>query len=185
MNDGKTEHIMMAYVQIMGNMIMDPSLVDQTPFEDVKRRGALGEQSDGGVVAINHTQPQLNTLASSTWASVTTGFSAALGIEDNNSIPSIQSTLTSRNVPLLCSAQTLLLVDTKLAPGDNKSYLYTFRVPNGLPPTHRGRACKVQYNARVSMQQTATTTSRKATQRFEFPFRMLSAVDGETCMSCI
>ena len=43
---------MMGYAQIIGSFTLDGSLVNQAPFEDVKRRGALGGQSGGGVVGL-------------------------------------------------------------------------------------------------------------------------------------
>ncbi len=47
-----SETLLMGYAQVNATFALDGALVDQTPFEEVKRKGFLGGQAGGGVVGL-------------------------------------------------------------------------------------------------------------------------------------
>ena len=46
------ETLMMGYVQLTGAFVLDGSLINQSPFEPIKKKGVIGGQGGGGVVGV-------------------------------------------------------------------------------------------------------------------------------------
>lgn len=60
----RPESLMMGYAQVMGSFILDGSLVNQAPFEEVKRKGVVGGQGGGGVVGVERTKRESGLFGS-------------------------------------------------------------------------------------------------------------------------
>lgn len=173
------EHIMMAYVQTVGSFTLDGSLIDQTPFEQIKQ---LDIMTRGGVVGIEAQKPSTNFFGALTWSAIgDISLDAVLGKDQKSSIKDLKSTVNHKTIPLLSTPQSLLCVDLRLAPGEHKSCAYTFRLPRGLPPTHKGRAIKVNYHIKVGVQRPGELNSaKKRVTAVDIPFRVMGGVNGRS-----
>jgi hypothetical protein len=166
---------MMAYAQTMGYFILDGSLVNAAPFEEVKRKGVQG---GGGVVGIERAKRSSGMFGAFSWGNIGESLGGLLGADDMSSMAQMKANAGSRNIPLLATPQNLLFVDLRLAPGDSRSYNYRFQLPRGLPPSYRGRAIKVFYHIALGVQR----PEGQAIKTIEIPFRILGSYNsrGET-----
>lgn len=115
------------------------------------------------------------------WGSIGESLTGLLGMDEMSSMREMQSLANMKNVPLLSTPQSILCVDLRLAPGESRSYSYKFRVPTGLPPSHKGRSIKVQYNLRLGVQRSGKLDDQQNVKFIEIPFHVLGSVsnDGE------
>jgi len=169
------ETLMMGYAQTMGHFTLDGSLVNAAPFEEVKRKGVQG---GGGVVGIERSKRSSGMFGAFSWGNIGESLSGLLGPDDMSSMAQMKATASSKAIPLLSTPQSLLFVDLSLAPGESRSYRYRFMLPRGLPPSHRGRAIKVNYHLTIGVQRPGAP----AVKRIEIPFRVLGSYNsrGET-----
>ncbi|KAL1647359.1 Golgi membrane exchange factor (Ric1p-Rgp1p) subunit [Diplodia intermedia] len=170
----KPEVLMMGYAQVMGSFTLDGSLINQGPFEEVKRKGVMGGQGGGGVVGIERTKRDSGLFGALGWSNLGESIGGLLGGAEPSSIREMRSVASAKTVPLLSTPQSILFVDLKLAPGEEKSYTYTFTLPRGLPPTHKGRAMKVNYHLNIGTQRPGT--SARAVRSVTVPFRVFGSV---------
>jgi len=174
------EHLMMAYAQTMGFFSLDGSLVNQAPFEEVKRKGVVGGQGGGGVVGVG-SKRESGLFGSLGWGNIGESLTGLLGMDEMSSMKEMRSLASMKNIPLLSTPQSILCVDLRLAPGESRSYSYKFKIPTGLPPSHKGRSIKVQYNLRLGVQRSGKLNEQQNMKFIEIPFRVLGSVsnDGE------
>lgn len=177
-----SETLMMGYAKISGSFTLDGSLVNQAPFEEVKRKGVVGGQGGGGVVGIERSKRDSGLFGSLGWSSFGQSLGEILGTAEPSSMREMKHIASSKTVPLLSTPQSILFVDLKLAPGESRKYKYTFKLPKGLPPSHKGRAMKVSYQLVVGTQRPGSSASQQAMRQVEIPFRVFSSVNarGET-----
>lgn len=175
-----TETLMMGYVQTMGSFILDGSLVNQAPFEDVKRKGVVGGQGGGGVVGVERSKRESGMFGGFGWGNIGESLGGLLGGGEMSSIKEMRNVASSKTIPLLSTPQSILFVNMQLAPGETKSYSYRFRLPRGLPPTHKGRAIKVQYHLTIGIQRPG---GKQQVKHIEIPFRVLGSVNSKFCQS--
>jgi hypothetical protein len=140
---------MMGHAQTTGHFTLDGSLVNAAPFEDVKRKGVQG---GGGVVGVERSKRASGMFGAFSWGNLGESIGGLLGNDDMSSMAQMKATASSKTVPLLSTPQSLLFVDLCLAPGESASYHYTFALPRGLPPSHRGRAIKISYHISLGIQ---------------------------------
>jgi RAB6A-GEF complex partner protein 2 len=183
------ETLMMAYAQTVGSFTLDGSLVNTAPFEEVKRRCA---QTSGGVVGLDHSSRSSqrnsgmfgntalgNAFGGFGWGTIGNigeSLNNLLGSDDMSSMAQMKATASSKEIPLLSTPQSLLFVDLTLAPGECRSYSYRFQLPRGLPPSHRGRAMKVNYHLSIGVQRPGSDS--QAVRRLEIPFRVLGSYNS-------
>ncbi len=172
------EILMMGYGQIVGSFTLDGSLVNQSPFEEVKKKGIVGGQGGGGVVRNESAKRDSGMLGSLGWGSIGASLGGLLGGNELSSIKEASSSTNAKSVPVLSTPQSILFVDLRLAPGESKSYKYVHPLPKGLPPTHKGRAMKISYSLVVGTQRTAKMTQQHLVQHANIPFRVLTSVNG-------
>ena len=141
----------MGYAQIHGSFTLDGSLISQAPFEEVKRKGAVGGQG-GGVIGVETNKRDSGLLRGFGWANLGDSLGGLLGGGELSSIKEMRGIASSRSVPLLSTPQSILFVDLRLAPGESRVYKYSFKLPRGLPPTHRGKAIKISYKLVIGTQ---------------------------------
>ncbi len=170
------ETLMMGYAQIYGSFTLDGSLVNQAPFEEVKRKGVLGGQG-GGVVGVETSKRDSGLLRGFGWGTIGESLGGLLSGGELSSIKDMRGIASSKSVPLLSTPQSILFVDLRLAPGESRSYNYTFKLPRGLPPSHRGKAIKVLYNLVIGTQRPGGTKEQQI-KSVEVPFRILGSVNG-------
>ena len=177
------ETLMMGYGQITGSFVVDNSLVNQGPFDEVKRKGVIGGQRGGGVVGVDNARNDGGLFGSLGWSNIGESLGGLLGGSELSSIKEMKSIANAKPIPILSTPQSILFVDLRLSPGQSRSYTYTYSLPAGIPPTHKGRCFKIFYNLLVGTQRVGTSTQHQV--RFlEVPFRVLPGVDGKDLMPC-
>jgi RAB6A-GEF complex partner protein 2 len=170
---------MMGYAQILGSFTLDGSLVNQAPFEEVKRKGIVGGQGGGGVVGVERSKRESGLFGALGWGNIGESISGILGGGELSSIKEMKSIASSKAIPLLSTPQSILFVDLKLAPGESRSYSYTFKLPRGLPPTYKGRAIKVSYHLTIGTHRPNAAKDQQQVKSVDVPFRVLGSVNSE------
>lgn len=175
----QSESIMMGYAQIQGSFTLDGSLVDLAPFEQVKKKAVVGGQG-GGVVGVGTAKRDSGLLGGFGWGSISNSIGELLGGGELSSMRDMRGIANSKAIPLLSTPQSILFVDMKLAPGESRAFEYAFRMPRGLPPTHRGKAAKITYSLVIGTQRAGGSREQRV-RSVEVPFRVLGGVnrDGE------
>jgi len=173
------EILMMGYAQIAGSFTLDGSLVNQSPFEEAKKKGIVGAQAGGGVVRNESTKRDSGLLRSFGWGNIGESLGGLLGGNEYSSITEARTSPNARSVPILSTPQSILFVDLRLGPGESKSYFYRHPLPKGIPPSHKGRAIKIAYNLVVGTQRAAKTSQQHQMQHADVPFRVLTGVNGK------
>lgn len=169
------EVLMMGYAQIHGSFTLDGSLVNQNPFEEVKRKGVSGGQG-GGVIGIEASKRESGLLRAFGWGNIGESIGGLLGGGELSSIKEMRGIANSKAIPLLSTPHAILFVDLRLLPGQSRSYHYSFKLPKGLPPTHRGRAIKISYNLTIGVQRPGGAKEQNI-KTVEIPFRLLGSVN--------
>lgn len=170
------ETLMMGYAQINGSFTLDASLISQTPFDEVKRKGAVGGQG-GGVIGLETSKRESGLLKSFGWGNIGESLGGLLGGGELSSMKDMRGIASSRSIPLLSTPQSILFVDLRLAPGESRSYEYSFKLPRGLPPSHRGKAIKISYKLVIGTQRPGGSKEQQV-RSVEVPFRILGSVNN-------
>ncbi|KAF2460210.1 Rgp1-domain-containing protein [Lineolata rhizophorae] len=172
------ESLMMGYVQLMGSFMLDGSLVNQAPFEEVKRKGVVGGQGGGGVVGVERPVKRDSGLFGALgWSNIGESLGGLLGNGEPSSIREMRGIANSKAIPLISTPQSILFVDLTLAPGESRSFRYSFKLPRGLPPTHKGRVMKVNYNLSIGTQRPGVASKDRLVKHVEVPFRVFGSVN--------
>jgi hypothetical protein len=169
------EALMMGYAQVQGSFTLDGSLVDLGPFEQIKRKAVVGGQG-GGVIGVETSKRDSGLLRGFGWGSLTSSIGELLGGGELSSIKEMRGIASSKSIPLLSTPQSILFVDLKLGPGESKTYEYVFKLPKGLPPTHRGKVMKISYSLVIGTQRPGGAREQQVTS-VEIPFRVLGSVN--------
>ena len=121
------ENISWAFVQIVGQFIVDTNYIDSKPF-DILREKVMYQSpgSSGGF-----------------------GGGGMLG-------PTSPAKSGSKNaLPLFNTPPSILFIDQSLSPGESKTYMYEILLPAVLPPSHRGKVIRFQYKLIVGLQKSS------------------------------
>lgn len=170
------ESLMMGYAQIQGSFVLDGSLVSLAPFEQVKKKGAVGGRGSG-VIGVESVKKDGGIFRGLGWGSISNSLGDLLGGGELSTIKDIRGVVNSRAIPLLSTPQSILFVDLQLAPGESRSFDYSFCLPKGLPPTHRGKTIKISYNLVIGTQRAGGVREQQV-RSVEIPFRVLGSVNG-------
>ena len=177
----RVESLLMGYGQVTASFMLDGALVDQTPFEEVKRKGFLGGQGGGGVVGVKSSTNSGGLLSGFNLNSIGESLGGLLGGQDLSSLKEMKDVASSRTIPLLSTPQSLLFIDLTLMPGDEKSFSFSFSLPQGLPASYKGKTIKINYNLNIGIQGAPGEKSVRSIRRVSIPFKVFSGVssDGE------
>lgn len=171
------ESLMMGFAQVQGSFLLDGSLVSLSPFEQVKKKAAVGGRG-GGVVGLESQKRDSGLLRGLGWNSISSSLGDFLGGNELSSIKEMRGAANSKSVPLLTTPQSILFVDLQLPPGESRSYEYSFRLPRGLPPSHKGKTIKIFYNLVIGTQR-AGGVKEQQVKSVEVPFRVLGGVNSQ------
>ena len=171
------ESLMMGYAQIQGSFLLDGSLVSLGPFEQVKKKAVVGGRG-GGVISLESGKKESSLLRNFGWGSISNSLGDLLGSNELSSMKEMRGAANSKSVPLLSTPQSILFVDLQLAPGESRSYEYTFRLPRGLPPSHKGKTIKIVYSLVIGTQR-AGGAKEQQVKSVEIPFRVLGGVNSQ------
>ncbi|KAK3315326.1 Rgp1-domain-containing protein [Apodospora peruviana] len=170
------EALMMGYAQVQGSFTLDGSLVNLGPFEQVKRKAVVGGHG-GGVIGVETTKRDSGLLRGFGWGNITSSIGELLGGSELSTIKEMRGIASSKSIPLLSTPQSILFVDLQLAPGESKSFEYAFKLPKGLPPTHRGKAMKISYSLVIGTQRPGGAREQQV-KSVDIPFRVLGSVNN-------
>lgn len=85
-----SESLMMGYAQVSGTFTLDGSLIQTSIFDDVKRRGVVG-QMGGGVIGLETNKSDGGFLSGFGWSSFGGGFGGLLGGNNMSSIAEMKT----------------------------------------------------------------------------------------------
>lgn len=175
-----SETLMMGYAQVQGSFVLDGSLVSLGPFEQVKKKGVVGGRG-GGVVGLEPTKPRESGLLKSLgWGNIS-NFSNSigdfLGGGELSTIREMRGAANSKSIPLLNTPQSILFVDLQMAPGQSRTFEYVFKLPKGLPPSHKGKAVKISYSLLIGTQRPGGAKEQQV-RSVDIPFRVLGSVNS-------
>ncbi|KAM0296847.1 hypothetical protein ACHAPQ_005423 [Fusarium lateritium] len=168
------ESLMMGYAQLQGSFSLDGSLVSLGQFDQVKKKAIVGQ--GGGVVGLE-TKRDSSLLGGFGWGRISSSLGDLLGGGELSTIKEMRGVANSKSVPLLTTPQSILFVDLQLAPGESRVFEYSFRLPKGLPPSHRGKTVKITYSLVIGTQR-AGGTKEQQVKSVEVPFRVLGSVNS-------
>ncbi|KAF5671010.1 RGP1-like protein [Fusarium heterosporum] len=168
------ESLMMGYAQLQGSFSLDGSLVSLSQFDQVKKKAIVGQ--GGGVVGLESKRDS-GLLGGFGWGRISSSLGDFLGGGELSTIKEMRGVANSKSVPLLTTPQSILFVDLQLAPGESRVFEYSFRLPKGLPPSHRGKTVKITYSLVIGTQR-AGGSKEQQVKSVEVPFRVLGSVNS-------
>jgi hypothetical protein len=171
--------LLMGYAQISASFTVDGSLINQATFEEVKRKGVVGSQGSGvgSPAAAEKARRNGGLLGALGWSAIEESISGLLSNGDLNGLRDMRGVTSSRSIPLLSTPQSLLFVDLRLSPGEEKSFSFSFTLPKGLPASHKGKAIKFSYNLVIGTQRPSGPKEVQQVNRISVPFRVFSGVN--------
>lgn len=182
-----SQTLMMGYAQISASFTVDGSLINQSAFEEVKRKGVVGGQGSGtgapgpGAARGDKSRKGGGFWGALRWNNIEESLSGLLSNNDLDGLREMRGVSSSKSIPLLSTSQSLLFVDLRLAPGQEQSYSFSFTLPSGLPASHKGKAIKISYNLVIGTQRSSGSKSNEPQRvnRINVPFRVFSGVNGK------
>ena len=178
-----SEILMMGYACLTGSFVLDESLVNGAPFEEVKRKGAIGWQGSGGLVGIEPKKQDSGLLGNLGWKNIGESLGGLLKPAEQSSLRGMKGMGKTKVIPILSTPQTILFIDLSLKPGEAKSYTYSVLLPENIPPSHKGRAIKISYSLIVGIQRQQLKMQQHPVRHIEVPFRVLPSVDCKSLTS--
>ncbi|KAJ8652306.1 hypothetical protein O0I10_012079 [Lichtheimia ornata] len=148
----KPEHLLWGFAQVVGNFIVDPTLINNNEFAPLKQR----------------------TMYRPHGAGMGGGGGLLMGGRSD-----MHSKIDTRTTPVISTPPSILFVDLDLAPGETKKFSYKLKLPNDIPPSHRGKAIRFTYSLVVGTQRANTTPSGGQGQVVQIPFRVLNHVSED------
>ncbi|KAF9893720.1 hypothetical protein FE257_009889 [Aspergillus nanangensis] len=180
-----SQTLLMGYAQISASFTVDGSLINQSVFEDVKRKGVVGGQGNMGLPNGNSTTRTDKSRKGGgfwgalKWNTIEESISGLLSNNDLDGLRDMRGVSSSRSIPLLSTPQSLLFVDLRLQPGEEQSFSFAFTLPSGLPASHRGKAIKISYNLVIGTQRPNSVNEPQRVNRISIPFRVFSGVNTQ------
>ena len=174
----RAETLMMGFAQVTGSFVLDGSLVNQTPFEEVKKKAIVGGQGGGGLVRSQSVKRESGFLGSFGWNNIGETFGGLLADTGMSSIKEAKNAAPSKAIPVLSASQSILFVDLQIPPGESKTYRFRHPIPKGSPPSYKGKAIRIQYNLVVGTQRAGKIGHQNQVKRTEIPFRVLPGING-------
>ncbi|KAJ5666695.1 hypothetical protein N7462_011104 [Penicillium macrosclerotiorum] len=183
-----SQALLMGYAQISASFTVDGSLVNQSAFDEVKRKGVVGGQAGSGGLP---GRPGSSSADRSRkgggsgfwgqfkWNAIEESINGFLSNNELDGLREMRGVVSSRSIPLLSTPQSLLFVDLRLAPGEEQSFSFSFALPRGLPASHKGKAIKISYNLVIGTQRPSGPNEPQRVNRINVPFRVYSGVNDK------
>ncbi|KKK14223.1 hypothetical protein AOCH_000341, partial [Aspergillus ochraceoroseus] len=181
LSNGQT--LLMGYAQISASFTVDGSLINQSVFEEVKRKGVVGGVGNPGNVPNGKPSSSGDKgrkggfWGALNWNTIEESLGGLLTNNDLDGLRDMRGVSSSKSIPLLSTSQSLLFVDLRLAPGEEQSFSFSFTLPSGLPASHKGKAIKISYNLVIGTQRPNATNEPQRVNRISIPFRVFSGVN--------
>ena len=178
----QAQALLMGYAQINASFTVDGSLINHSLFEEVKRKGVVGT-SGRGDPSTKAGKPGGGFFGNLGLGAISDSIGGLLSGGELEGLQKMRGVSSSQSIPLLSTPQSLLFVDLRLNPGEEKSFSFSFTLPKGLPASHRGKAIKISYNLVIGTQRAGDLREVQRVRRINIPFRVLSGVDGKSVAS--
>ncbi|THC92257.1 hypothetical protein EYZ11_008289 [Aspergillus tanneri] len=184
----KSQALLMGYAQISASFTVDGSLINQSAFDEVKRKGVVGGQENTNTLAASKGRPAASGdkdrkaggfWGAFKWNTIEESLSGLLSNNELDGLRDMRGVTSSKSIPLLSTSQSLLFVDLRLAPGEEESYSFSFKLPSGLPASHKGKAIKISYNLVIGTQRPSRPNEPQRVNRITIPFRVFNGVNGQ------
>ncbi|CAB5395650.1 unnamed protein product [Rhizophagus irregularis] len=88
----------------------------------------------------------------------------------------LQERADSKSIPVFSTPPSILFCDLHLAPGELRTYTYETRLPNDLPPSHRGKAIRFLYYLIIGTHRGGMNHQSNVVQ---MPFRVFNYVSDD------
>ncbi|PKY38071.1 Rgp1-domain-containing protein [Rhizophagus irregularis] len=157
----KYETLLWGFVQIVGHFIIDNSLVKSIEFEPLKTKTMY--------------RPASGTGAGGAVGGGTLGIFSASTLS-HSSLADLQERADSKSIPVFSTPPSILFCDLHLAPGELRTYTYETRLPNDLPPSHRGKAIRFLYYLIIGTHRGGMNHQSNVVQ---MPFRVFNYVSDD------
>ncbi|CAG8468838.1 16487_t:CDS:2, partial [Funneliformis caledonium] len=157
----KYETLLWGFVQIVGHFIIDNSLVKSIEFEPLKTKTMYRPASGSG--------------AGGAVGGGTLGFFSTNPLS-HSSLADLQERADSKSIPVFSTPPSILFCDLHLAPGESRTYTYETRLPNDLPPSHRGKSIRFLYNLIIGTHRGGMNHQSNIVQ---MPFRVFNYVSDD------
>jgi hypothetical protein len=180
-----SQALLMGFAQVSASFTVDGSLVNQSAFEEVKRKGVVGGQAGPGGLPGRPTPTAERPRKTGgfwgalKWNTIEESINGLLSNNELDGLREMRGVTSERSIPLLSTSQSLLFVDLRLAPGEEQSYSFSFSLPKGLPASHKGKAIKISYNLVIGTQRPSGVNEPQKVNRINIPFRVFSGVNGK------
>ncbi|KAJ9209122.1 hypothetical protein DTO021D3_430 [Paecilomyces variotii] len=175
-----TQSLLMGYAQISASFTVDGSLVNQAAFEEVKRKGVVGAQGSNGRPSGGPDKSRKSGLWGALgWSAIEDSINGLLSNGELDGLRDMRGVTSSNSIPLLSTPQSLLFVDLRLVPGEERSFSFSFTLPRGLPASHKGKAIKISYNLVIGTQRPSGPKQAQQVNRINMPFRVFSGVNSQ------
>ena len=181
-----SQSLLMGYAQISASFTVDGSLINQSVFDEVKRKGVVGGQPGSGGLpgrpnpaSAERSRKGGGFWGALKWNAIEESINGFLSNNELDGLREMRGVVSSRSIPLLSTPQSLLFVDLRLAPGEEQSYSFSFALPKGLPASHKGKAIKISYNLVIGTQRPSGPNEPQRVNRINIPFRVYSGVNGK------
>ncbi|KAJ6150518.1 hypothetical protein N7471_001717 [Penicillium samsonianum] len=178
-----SQALLMGYAQVNASFTVDGSLVNQSAFDEVKRKGVVGGQPGSGGLpgrptpTVERPRKTGGFWGALKWNTIEESINGLLSNNELDGLREMRGVTSSRSIPLLSTSQSLLFVDLRLAPGEEQSYSFSFSLPKGLPASHKGKAIKISYNLVIGTQRPSGPNEPQKVNRINIPFRVFSGVN--------
>lgn len=172
----KTETLMMGYVQLNGSFTLDGSLINMAPFESIKLKGIIGGQGGGGVVGVDKSKRENGLLGSFGWGGLGQSLGGLIGGQEMSSIKEMKGIASNKAIPIISTPHSILFVNLSLQPGESRSFSYSHRLPDDIPPTYKGRAIKIEYQLAIGTQRPQQSLQTQSMRHADFGFKVFSGV---------
>lgn len=175
----QTQSLLMGYAQINASFTVDGSLINHSLFEEVKRKGVVGTpgRGDGSTKSDKSKGGFFGSLGLGV---ISDSIGGMLSGGELEGLREMRGSTSSQSIPLLSTPQSLLFVDLRLGPGEEKTFSFSFTLPKGLPASHKGKAIRIAYNLVIGTQRPGSSREIQRVRRINVPFRVLSGVDGKS-----
>ncbi|CAG8632155.1 8546_t:CDS:2 [Acaulospora morrowiae] len=155
----KYETLLWGFAQIVGQFMVDSSLVKSIEFEPLKTKTMY--------------RPAVGGVAGGAVGGGTLGISNSMHL---SSLQDLQERADSKSIPVFSTPPSILFCDLHLAPGETRTYTYETRLPTDLPPSHRGKAIRFQYNLIIGTHRGGLNHQSNIVQ---MPFRVFNYVSED------
>ncbi|QSL65584.1 hypothetical protein MERGE_002897 [Pneumocystis wakefieldiae] len=124
LEDGLKEKLLIGYIQIIGYIVLNEKIINTEKFEGVNTNKYSRKSAKSELIRID---PKMDHK-----------------LRFVNHIGKFKKTKKLKHIPILSTPPSILFIDLELAPGESRSYSFSFKLPSQLPPSYEGSRKSIQ-----------------------------------------